>query len=325
MSRDPFVYIVIVNYKGAKDTIECLDSLSCLEGVDFRVIVVENGSPDDSRDRLLYYLGAAARSGWVLSPKRTGLRFEVKLHIAHTNCGFAGGCNIGIKEALIDDACSHVWLLNNDTSVEPESLRALLARFYSSEKIGICGSTLLYYHSDGVVQGCGGRFDVRLGRGRLLGALCRRSSLPQRDTVEFGMNYVIGASMLVSVDCIRAVGLLSERYFLYFEELDWAIRAKKLGYLLGWAEESFVHHKEGSAIGTSTRGRPSELAIFFMTASYLRLIMEHYSAYIIPAAIVSILRALKWAITGDLRLCIATFRGVRNFLCSPKSYKGVVR
>ena len=334
MSVDPRVYAVLVNYGRSDDTRECLDSLFCITGAQLHVVLIDNGSPDDSARTLALWLAErggvseemVAAGGWFSVESFSGLSsFSAKFVATSNNLGFAGGCNVGIRIALQDPECNYVWLLNNDTTVEADAISAMVDRFNDDDKIGMCGSTLVYNDPKDVIQACGGRFNTALGRGRALGAYRSRTDLPSQEIIERAMDYVVGASMLVSRDFLLHVGEMDERYFLYFEELDWAIRAKSLGYKLGWAPTSVVIHKEGRAIGTSTLGRPSDLSIYFMTASYLRLVMAH-QPWLIPLAMVrSATNIVKWFVRRDHAAATAVTRGIIGFVTSPREHRPTSR
>ena len=240
-----------------------------------------------------------------------------------TNLGFAGGCNIGIDIALADPQCAYVWLLNNDTIVRRDSLSALVARFARGDDVGMCGSTLVYDDPAATVQACGGRFSMLLGRGTPIGAFGRLDDLPAVDAVERSLDYIVGASMLVSRRFLDQVGRMDERYFLYFEELDWALRGRAKGFRLGWAPQSVVVHKEGAAIGSAQRGRPSDLALYFMTASYLRLVAAR-RALLLPVALLrTLVNMAKWLARGDSRAAQVVARALGGFLASPRRSPGI--
>lgn len=315
-------YIVIVNYRRPQDTIECLDSLNLLSERGFKVVLIENGSKDGSAGQLCDHLGLeeGELGKWVTYGNASG-HFPIKFIISEENRGFAGGCNIGVLEALSDSLATHVWLLNNDTIVEKSSLSCLLKTFNSDPEFGICGSTLVYHSPSGILQGCGGSFNALTGSGYLIGAHRHREDLPSMDEFQRNANYVIGASLLISVKAIREVGLLYEGFFLYFEELDWCVRVRKMGYKIGWSPTSYVVHKEGASIGTSTTGIPSEKSIFYMTCGYLRYVWKNKRYLIIPAIINASLRAAKWFFLRDFDRSIAVCNGVRDFFSSPKYHK----
>lgn len=323
MVREALVTIVLVNYARAQDTIACLETLALLEGCDFEVVLVDNGSPDTSAADLARWLGCAPDrpSDWLTVALDRGHAYRLRFVPHPENTGFAGGCNIGMRLALDNLRCTHIWLLNNDTLVEEGSLSALLARCSDGSGIAMCGSTLVYHSPPGTLQGCGGRFDLNAGRGRPIAALAPVGELPDQAQVEREMDYVIGASMLVTVDLVRKVGLMDERYFLYFEELDWALRARAQGFRLGWAPASVVIHKEGAAIGTSMRARPSAMATYFMTAGYLRVVWFNRKALLPVALLLSLMRAARLCLQREWRLAAVTLQAVGSFLHHPDRYR----
>ncbi len=179
-------------------------------------------------------------------------RPAVSLTLVQTggNLGFAGGCNVGVRHALAQGT-DYVWLLNNDTLAARESLRQMVDHVRAHAGVGICGSTLLDIHRPSVVLALGG------GRmRRSTGAVWSighgsRWPLPAEKMVELEsqrMDYVVGASMLVSRSCLETAGLMDEGYFLYFEELDWAARLPP-DFRLGYAPGSVVYHHEGGSSG----------------------------------------------------------------------------
>lgn len=320
---DGLTYIVLVNFRRPDDTIQCLQSLGAMASASFRVVLVDNASGDTSAERLRdWLLGQAsepAENNWF-TVRGTATTYPVRLIAHNRNDGFASGCNIGIKLALEDQSCRYVWLLNNDTLVEPTALEALRARAGQDARIAMCGSTLVYVDPARTVQAFGGHFSLTRGRGYGIGAMTDRLSLPETAAVEPAIDYVVGASMLVSCAFIRHVGLMDERYFLFFEELDWALRAKRHGYSLAWARDSIVLHKEGATIGSSTTGRQSDLASFFMTASYLRIVSVRARA-LLPWALLTVsVRIGKRIASGDLREARTMTRGVLDFLRHPRRH-----
>jgi GT2 family glycosyltransferase len=166
-----------------------------------------------------------------------------------SNLGFAGGCNVGLRYALAR-GCDYAWLLNNDTVVERDALTRLVERMDAEQQLGICGSVLLDYGAEQNVQALGGR-RYSAWRARVLD----HAKLLWRAETELPLqpiDYVHGASMLVSRRFLQSVGLMEEAYFLYFEELDWATRARG-HFELGYAPRSVVYHKEGVSIGTNAQ------------------------------------------------------------------------
>lgn len=236
------VYVVILNWNGASDTIACLRSLSLLKGDSLKVLVCDNASPDDSWIKLKTYVDS-----------QTAL--DIKLIQTGANLGFAGGNNVGLRLALADPSMQFVWMLNNDTEVDQDALNALLSYMALNQNVGICGSTLLYLGQKDLIQAVGGQFNSWLGTStHILGHepyspdLCRAVDPSSLD-------YVVGASMFVRRQVLEQVGLLEEDYFLYYEEIDWAIRLKRTlpELKLGYAPNSLVYHKEGASTGSNRR------------------------------------------------------------------------
>lgn len=184
------------------------------------------------------------------------------------NLGFAGGNNVGIRYALAKDDVGYVWLLNNDTVIEKNSLSKLVEKteFYKKQtnRVGIVGSKLLYYDNPSIIQGIGGIYNKWFGTAKHLGIFEKDKGQYDNEDVLKRINYAVGASMLVNKKFIKDIGLICEDYFLYYEEMDWAERGRRKGWILGYCWQSNVYHKEGSSIGSSSRGEEkSELADFY--------------------------------------------------------------
>lgn len=266
------VAIILVNWNGWRDTVECLESLLLLKYPDFRVVVCDNGSSDDSlqeirnwadRQKLEYIecqrVEAEADGQVDLNPWLVLIRND-------ENLGFAGGNNVGLRHAMTHGDVEYCWLLNNDTVVDPDALTHLVARMQQQPKVGICGCTVRLYQDRQRIQALGGGHYCRwIGLPWHYGRFTRWDGDVDQKRAEAWMNYVEGASMLVSRQFLDEIGLMCEDYFLYFEEADWAIRAKGL-FGLGYAPQSFVYHKIGGSIGTS-----SNPAIMSYTSDYFNI------------------------------------------------------
>ncbi len=272
------VYVVVVNYGPGWDTIECLESLLRCRHANREVVVCDNG-PGDTAARLIRAwaegkVDVVPQGGAIVRrlctppmpkpvPYSTCADIDIEagrapscpsaslvLITSRKNRGFAGGANLGLRYALSRGDADFFWLLNNDTVVDSEALPHLLEVMDARSRLGICGSTLAYFHCPGVVQARGGgRYDRWCGRTSLTG-----TGDPTDRARSGGMtplDFIHGASMLVRRAFVEQVGLLDERYFLYFEELDWITRARGR-FELGHAPASLVFHKEGGAAGSAT-------------------------------------------------------------------------
>jgi len=270
----PLVYIVLLNWNGWRDTRACLDSLEGLSYPNYRVVVVDNASTDGSEARL--------RESHP----------EVTLLQSGANLGFAGGNNVGLRYALGGGA-DYVWLLNNDTLVEPDALTHLLARMEEDPEVGLCGSTLVYEGDRETVQAWGGaRYNRWLGTVRHLGQGKPRAQAVDAPSVERDLDYLVAASTLASRRFLEEVGLLREDYFLYFEELDWAVRAKGR-FRLGYAPKSVVYHKEGSSIGGSDQAKPHKSWTADLYALKNRVVFtRRYYPYALPTVYLGLMMAM---------------------------------
>lgn len=226
------VFIVVLNWNGWQDTRACLESLEHLTYDNYEVVVIDNASRDGSEQKI------------------REAHPDLTLVQSGGNLGFAGGNNVGIKHALLHNA-EFIWLLNNDTVVESDALSQLVKRAQTEPKVDMCGSTLIYYHDRDMVQAYGGgTYNKWLGLTQKLGHGRLRSEPVDVAGVERKLDYIEASSLLVSRHFLDTVGLMDEGYFLYYEEIDWVMRAS--GKLrLGYARDSVVYHKEGASTGGS--------------------------------------------------------------------------
>jgi GT2 family glycosyltransferase len=334
-------YIVIVNWNGWKDTIECLESVFRLRHSDFAVIVCDNGSRGDSLRGVMEWARgermatpASAEMGSYTSPPvpkpivfsllegssvnepelSTGNRLV--LIRSERNLGFAGGNNLGLRCILRRNDHGYVWLLNNDTVVHPDALTKLIGRVEEDPRIGICGSRLCFYSAPHFIQACGGStYSPRTGRNRHIGEFKPVSEAEDRAAVERQIGYVVGASLFVSRRFLSSIGLMSEDYFLYGEELDWATRAKGK-FLQGYAPGSIVFHKQGNSMGGKSLTRQSEpeesflVSDFYSVRNQLRFTRRYYPQYLPFVGGTVAWRLLKRIAAGKWKRVRSVVRGV---------------
>lgn len=255
---DEYVYIVILNWKGAEDTIACLKSLSLLEDVKYRVVICDNNSLDgsyelirDKIDEIPIFCEKKLVELTRFDAENYVIKNEDAVYLIQTgnNLGFSGGNNVGIRFSLNQADMNYVWLLNNDTEVTPKSLYYMLKRSQSDEGIGICGSRMVYHHDRSILQGLGGTYNRWLGTTHHYAAYKASDTAFDDDEISSRIDYVIGASMLLKKELLEVVGLLCEDYFLYFEELDITCRAFAAGFKHSISTDSIVFHKEGGSTG----------------------------------------------------------------------------
>lgn len=325
-------WIILVNWNGGGDTVECLESLLRLSCGDFSVIIVDNGSSDDSLDRIDAWARAVeggdvtARAAPPVTLHREadpllatidatwqGVLPAAKILLvrAGKNLGFAAANNLGMALASRDGEARFFWLLNNDTIVAPDALAIQHRRMTAEPDIDILGARLMYYDAPQIVQGLAGGFHFLRARGYHIGAGRTAADMPDRKVVEKEMAYVMGASMFVRRRLLETIGGMAEDYFLYFEEIDWARRMVGEARM-GIAPEAVVWHKEGGSIGTSSTDRPSDTALYYLSAGLLRFYIRHLPL-LIPLAICRILRnATSFALKGDRRGARAMLTAIKD-------------
>jgi GT2 family glycosyltransferase len=282
----PKAYIIIVNYNNWKDTLECLESVYRSQYGDYTVVVVDNHSTDRSVEKILQWaagslpLPQGQRPGCIESLvfpevgkplpvkyiKQASLKKTDGVYASHTlvlieaksNKGFAAGNNLGLKYALKDKNAAFFWLLNNDTVVEPTALARQIEAYMGLRlhtKTGVLGSRLMHYYEPHKIQYAGGAV-YKPWTGNIK-PLTSGDELPLEGSSNTALFYVAGASMFVDRQFVKEVGLLEEAYFLYYEELDWTMRARQKGYSSAYAPESVIYHKEGATISGQINKGPA--------------------------------------------------------------------
>lgn len=311
------VGVVLVNWRGWRDTLQALETLFAGDYVHFDAVVVDNNSGDDSVEHILAW--AQGREVAVL-PSLLGERVRVRAEqeaIPHTlldeselaappapsrltviqakcNGGFAAGNNLALSYLLNQGTYDYFWLLNNDAFPAPDALSHLIARAEDDPDIGMVGSTLIYAGRPDTIQATGGaEFALSGGRASHLGSELPFACLSKIDVldVERRMAYIVGASMLVSCRFLERVGLMEESYFLYFEEIDWAERGKPT-FKLGYAKSSLVYHKAGGS--TQTASRRSGLAAYYIARNRLLFTRRFHPTYVPSVWRATLLDALRY-------------------------------
>lgn len=341
--------VLVVNWNGWADTIECLESLFRYIDDDVRVIVCDNGSTDNSLEklkawaegRLELYLPPTSllrKLSWPPVPKPISFCLHDQVEAEQggdaeesarlvlirnrDNLGFAGGNNVGLRYLMARGDFDFVWLLNNDTVAADGALEALYLRMQDRPEIGMCGSTLLHYEQPERVQARGGGWYCHwLGLPWHVGQLGRSTDPVNEAKVEGRINYVVGASMMVSRTFLTRIGLMSEEFFLYYEELDWAMRSRGL-FSLGFARHSVVYHKIGASIGTRTDPRKKSLTCdYYNIRNRIRYTRQYLPLALLTVYPILCLAALNRLLFGQwrrglmvLRLMLSGGRDLKGFL-----------
>ncbi|MEA1936618.1 MAG: glycosyltransferase family 2 protein [Patescibacteria group bacterium] len=215
------VYIIVLNWNGKDDTIECVKSLQKINYDNYKIVVVDNGSEDDS----------------VFAIRRNFP--EIKIVENKKNLGFAGGNNIGINYA-VENKADYILLINNDTTVDENFLSELVEAGESDKKIGALGSKIYFYSEPNRIWFAGGKVNWLKNKGEHLGL--DKIDSGQDDKIS-ETDYLTGCCLLVKREVIEKIGVLAEDYFLYYEDTDYSARIKNVGYKIVCVPKSKIYHK----------------------------------------------------------------------------------
>jgi GT2 family glycosyltransferase len=296
----PRVSIIILNWNGWMDTVECLESVYRISYPSYDIIVADNGSENESLDKIkdyaegkikvtsnffnysdenkplryIRYSREEAEAGGGREEEIANLPSWKRLILIENgkNFGFAEGNNIAIRYVMKALSPEYVLLLNNDTVVDRAFLDELITVAESDNKIGFVGPKTYYYDYYGrtnVINFAGGRLVMWKGKSFHIGL--NKTDQGQFDkTIE--IDFVEGSCLLARKETLKAIGLLDPAYFLYWEETDWCMRARNAGFHLFYSSKSKIWHK----IGASTRGNN----LFYYLIRNRFLFMKKYATWI---------------------------------------------
>ncbi len=248
--NEPLVGIIVLHWSGLAKTSRCLKSLQDSQYPNVQIYLVDNGSPDQGGTKLQ-------------------AEFKDTVHFIQNgaNLGFAGGNNVGIKQALAD-GCDFVLIINNDTVVKPDFLNRLVDTALSDSKIGMIGPKILSAEPSNRIWFAGGRLHwnsgVRIGH----------VGVGETDRGQYDAagktDWLTGCCLLVRRAVIDKIGLLPEAYFLYFEDVDWSAAAQRAGWRLVYEPRSVIWHSEASE---AQLVRPQKL--YYQARNYPMLVRRY--------------------------------------------------
>ncbi|KAF5043845.1 Glycosyl transferase family 2 [anaerobic digester metagenome] len=277
---EPKVSIIILNWNGWKDTLECIESLYQTDYSNYDVIIVDNYSKDDSINKIKAYCEGKldVNSQFFCYDEKSKpikifeyLQEELKFltpnkEISHipsnkkltiiknnANYGFAEGNNIGIRYVLKSFSSDYILLLNNDTVVDKKFLNELLKVAKNDEKIGFLGPKTYYYNYNGdknVINFAGGKLNIKKGKASHLGL--KEIDNNQHNEIK-KVDYIEGSCLLIKRNVLEEIGLLDLNYFAYWEEIDLCIRGLKEGYISIYVPKSKIWHKVSQSVNNEIK------------------------------------------------------------------------
>jgi GT2 family glycosyltransferase len=245
----PHVTFVILNWNQAQMTMDCLESLYAQDYPRYQVIIVDNGSRDDSCRRI------------------TEAYPQVTIIANDRNVGYTSGNNIGIRQAL-QTGTDYVFLLNNDTTVDRTMLSQLVRVAEKDPKIGIVGPTMLYFDEPDTIWCAGNSVDwktgetVRLRDGSPLSVI--DNALSQ------DVDFLTSCAICIKRQVFECIGLMDERFFIYYDETDWFSRAHDDGWRSVYVPSARMWHKVSAAMGES-----SPRTDYYMVRNRLLFLAKH--------------------------------------------------
>ena len=296
----PQIAIIILNWNGKQDTIECLESLYQITYPNYEVVLIDNHSTDESIEGVkkwadgeilveskffeynryskpIKYLeytreesekGAGKELGFTQMPSNR----KIIIIRNEKNYGFAEGNNIGIRYALRSLAVNYVLLLNNDTVVDKKFLEELINVAENNEKIGVIGPKLYFYEKPQIIQTTGVNIDFWTGRTIPVNFMKTDNDLNTSNNQLLYVDYVYGACFLINRNVIENVGFLDPTYFLYGEETDWCLRIKRAGYIVVCNLRSKIWHKS-----MASSSKTSRFSIYYPARNRV-MVMRKYSS-----------------------------------------------
>ncbi|MFH0864206.1 MAG: glycosyltransferase family 2 protein [Candidatus Gottesmanbacteria bacterium] len=258
----PKVFIIILNWNGKKDTIECLESIKNMEHETWNMkpVVVDNGSADGSVNEI---------------EKLRNLELkDLKIIANKTNLGFAEGNNVGIRYAL-ENGADYILFLNNDTIVDQNLVKQLLKVMEENPSVGIAGPKIYFasgfeFHHDRYREEDRGK--VIWYAGGIIDWMNVYASHRGVDEVDHGQynqtmetDFVSGCAMIVRCDVFKRIGLFDKKYFLYWEDNDFCQRAKKKGFKIFYYPPAFLWHKNAA----SSNKPGSNIHLYYQTRNRL--------------------------------------------------------
>ena len=269
------IFVILVNYNGSDDTIECVQSLLSIDYKNIEILIVDNGS-DTEQIKIL----------------KDKLSDRINIIYLENNIGFAGGNNAGIKYSLKQNA-DYILLLNNDTIVESNLLTVLMNSIRAGNNIGICGPGINYYSDHRRIWSVGGKISKIRGTGVAI----RKLKKNEKDSDKY-VSFVSGCCMLIKKEVFQKVGNFDDNFFLYVEDADFCYRTIKAGFKICFNPQVKIYHK----VGNSTKSKSPNISLYYTTRNRLFFAKKYFqNIFFLTVLYIFITMSIKsifWIFTG---------------------------
>lgn len=288
----PLVAIIVLNWRKPTETLACLESLSHVAYPNVQIVVVDNGSGDDSVPLIRQH------------------HPDVEVLETGANLGYAGGNNVGIRYAL-EHGADAVLILNNDILVAPNFLEPLLAAALPPAAPAIVTAAVCEMARRDALWALGAEINWRDGSPVRLH--CGEPHAAWQGAPPFPVGYAAGSAMLAPRYIWETVGLIDESYFLYYEEADWCMRARRAGFPVLAVPNSVVWHEVEAQ---QARGSPA--VTYYMVRNALWFLRRNLPAKQRRAAMARVTLREHWYMLGDLKnghaaRALARIQGLRDY------------
>lgn len=296
--------ILIINWNNGADTVACIKSVISFS--DSNIIVLDNASEDDSIAVIQQYLTGnnIDSSAIALSELPDAGRHKVLFVKSSDNLGFAKGNNALLSYLVKKNEYKYAWLLNNDAVADEMALQQLVTKAEQDTKVAFVGSVVLDYFKRDLVQSCGVKYYKYFGVSKLILKNADWLKVVKTDIPVQDIDFQHGASLFVRISALKDIGMMDERYFLYFEEQDWQFVARDKGHKNELATDSIIYHK-----GSVSTNSKKHLFFYYYNRSAILFSRKHYSSFTAFIASVMLLgitiirtklnlESMKWGIKG---------------------------
>lgn len=249
----PIVFVVVLNYNGFNETDKCIQSLKSSDYKKLEIIVIDNYSTDDSFFKLKNRY-----------PELISARCE-------RNLGYAGGMNVGAKLAM-ENGANFILLTNNDMTYSKNFLFPMVSLALKDPQVGIVSPKVLYMHDKNSIYCAGGEFRLHLCGG--VNMYQGKAALDFANKIR-AISLAEGSCLLIKKEVYEKVGMMNEKFFMYFEDLDFSTRVRK-HFKIMYTPESVVYHKTGGGLGW---GDYTPLYYFYYTRNRL-IFFANYNIFI---------------------------------------------